>query len=277
MTTTRPDPHGAARAPAPVVTPEQRASWADNGFFRIPAFAPPETCAAMLERVTAIVRDPDLAAGLSVKILPESNKAGQPVAHPEDATSKVFKLHRDTVFAAFAHSAPVVDLVAELIAPDIDVFLSQFIFKTPGAWGQPWHQDSFYFPFDPARPVVGVWLAVTEATLRNGCLHVLPGSHAEPVHTHVPDRRPGANYGYFEIVDHDAAASEPVLMEPGDLLVFDSHLMHCSTDNESGGIRAAMVYHYAAAGTVDHTDDFFPSINDWVPARRDGLPTPSAA
>ena len=289
MTATHSDPHGAGAgaartttatttpAPAPLVTPEQRASWTDNGFFRIPAFAPPETCAAMLERVTAIVRDPDLAAGLSVKILPESNKAGQPVAHPEDATSKVFKLHRDTVFAAFAHSAPVVDLVAELIAPDIDVFLSQFIFKTPGAWGQPWHQDSFYFPFDPARPVVGVWLAVTEATLRNGCLHVLPGSHAEPVHTHVPDRRPGANYGYFEIVDHDAAASEPVLMEPGDLLVFDSHLMHRSTDNDSAGIRAAMVYHYAAAGTVDHTDDFFPSINDWVQARRHGLPTPSAA
>jgi phytanoyl-CoA hydroxylase len=231
----------------------------------------------MLERVTAIVRDPDLAAGLSVKILPESNKAGQPVAHPEDATSKVFKLHRDTFFAAFAHSAPVVDLVAELIAPDIDVFLSQFIFKTPGAWGQPWHQDSFYFPFDPARPVVGVWLAVTEATLRNGCLHVLPGSHAEPVHTHVPDRRPGANYGYFEIVDHDMAGAEPVLMDPGDLLVFDSHLMHCSTDNESDGIRAAMVFHYAAGGTIDHTEEYFPTINDWVPARRDGRPTVSSA
>jgi hypothetical protein len=32
-----------------------------------------------------------------------------------------------------------VDPVAALITPDIDVFLSQFIFKTPGAWGQPWH------------------------------------------------------------------------------------------------------------------------------------------
>ncbi len=57
-------------------------------------------------------------------------------------------------------------------------------------------------------------------------------------------------------------------MDPGDLLVFDSHLMHCSTDNESDGIRAAMVYHYAASGTVDHTDEYFPSVNDWVPARR---------
>jgi phytanoyl-CoA hydroxylase len=256
-----------------VLTPAQRASWEECGFFRIPAFAPPETGAAMLERVTRIVREPSVAEGVGVKVVPESNKAGQEVAQPEDGVSKVFRLHRDPVFAEFAHGAPVVETVSELIAPDIDVFLSQFIFKTAGAWGQPWHQDSFYFPFEPARPVVGVWLAVTEATLANGCLHVLPGSHTQPVHTHVPDRRPGANYGYFEIVDHDMAASEPVLMDPGDLLVFDSHLMHRSTDNESDGIRAAMVYHYAAAGTVDHTEEYFPGVNDWVPARRGGRPT----
>ena len=168
----------------------------------------------------------------------EANKAGMEVAHPEDGVSKIFRLHRDSVFAEFAHSAAVVDLVSPLIQLDIDVFLSQFIFKTAGAWGQPWHQDSLYFPFEPRRPVVGVWLAVTEATLQNGCLHVLPGSQTEPVHQHVPDRRPAANYGYFEIIDHDMSASEPVLMSPGDLLVFDSHLMHRSTDNESSGIRA---------------------------------------
>jgi len=30
------------------------------------------------------------------------------------------------------------------------------------------------------------------------------------------------------------------------------------------------VYHYAAAGTVDHTEEYFPTVNDWVPARRSG-------
>jgi ectoine hydroxylase-related dioxygenase (phytanoyl-CoA dioxygenase family) len=122
-----------------------------------------------------------------------------------------------------------------------------------------------------------VWLAVTEATLQNGCLHVLPGSQAQPVHQHVPDRRPGANYGYFEIVDHDMAASEPVLMAPGDLLVFDSHLMHRSTDNESTGIRAAMVYHYASAGTIDHSEEYWPSTYDWVPVRRSGHAVPPSS
>ena len=261
-----------------VLSEQQRTSWNERGFFRIDGFAPAEVCSAMLDRVVEIVRDPALAQEVDVKLLAESNKAGMAVAMPEDGMSKVFHLHRDPVFAEFAHSGGVVERVSELIAPDIDVFLSQFIFKTPGAWGQPWHQDSFYFPFEPARPVAGVWLAVTRATLQNGCLHVLPGSQTEPVHKHVPDRRPGANYGYFEIEDFDMSTSEPVLMSPGDLLVFDSHLMHCSTDNDSDGIRAAMVYHYAAAGTVDHSEEYFPSTNDWVPARRGGLPTaPHAA
>ena len=258
---------------APGLTDAQRASWDEHGFFRVDRFAPASLCEAMLERVTRIVREPELAEALGVKVMAETNKAGMAVANPEDGVSKIFRLHRDTVFAEFAHSTPVVDLVSPLIAPDVDVFLSQFIFKTAGAWGQPWHQDSLYFPFEPRRPVVGVWLAVTEATLQNGCLHVLPGSHTEPVHSHVPDRRPGANYGYFEIVDHDMSSSEPVLMSPGDLLVFDSHLMHRSTDNESSGIRAAMVYHYASAGTVDHSEEYWPSTNDWVPVRRGGRPT----
>jgi phytanoyl-CoA hydroxylase len=243
-------------------------SWSERGFFALREFASPQTCAAMLERVTNIVRHDALAQSVGARVVPENNKAGLTLAHPEDGVSKIFMLHRDDVFASFATSREVTDIVAGLIGPDIDVFLSQFIFKTPGAWGQPWHQDSFYYPFEPARPVVGVWLAVTRATLENGCLHVLPGSHAEAVHRHVPDRRPGANHGYFEIVDHDMSQAEPVLMDVGDLLVFDSHLMHCSTDNDSAGIRGAMVYHYAAAGTVDRTEEFFPTLNDWVPARR---------
>jgi phytanoyl-CoA hydroxylase len=125
--------------------------------------------------------------------------------------------------------------------------------------------------------VVGTttWLAVTEATLENGCLHVLPGSHAEAVHEHVPDRRPDANYGYVEIADRDTEAAVPVLMAPGDLLVFDSHLMHRSTDNLSTGIRAAMVFHFAPADTRDLTEETLgrPSpVNDWMPLLREGAP-----
>jgi ectoine hydroxylase-related dioxygenase (phytanoyl-CoA dioxygenase family) len=83
----------------------------------------------------------------------------------------------------------------------------------------------------------------------------------------------GANIGYVEIVDHDLAGAVPVLMDPGDLLVFDSHLMHCSTDNVSDGFRAAMVFHLAPAGTADRTEavqGYVSPVNDWVPTVRDG-------
>ena len=258
---------------AAVLDDVHRTAFARDGFFRLEGFAEPAVGEAMLADAVGLVRAADgqmLAEG--ALILPEANLADRAGA-PEELTSKVFRLHRRPAFAAFIRRPDVVEVLVDRLGPDVDCFLSQLIFKNPGAWGQPWHQDSYYFPFEPARPVIGLWLAITEATLVNGCLHVLPGSHAEPVHDHVPDRRPDANYGYVEIVDHDMADAVPVLMSPGDLLVFDSHLMHRSTDNESPGIRAAMVFHFAPGGTVDLTEQVKGSpspVNDWVPVVRDG-------
>jgi ectoine hydroxylase-related dioxygenase (phytanoyl-CoA dioxygenase family) len=149
-------------------------------------------------------------------------------------------------------------------------FLSQFIFKHPGALGQPWHQDAFYFPFDRG-PQVGAWIAVSPATRENGPLWVLPGSHREPVHAIEPDSREHANYAYVEITDHDMSDAIPVLMNAGDLLLFHSHLMHESTDNTSREMRAAMVYHFAAAGTLDESKanwGFVPPNIGWMPVRR---------
>jgi ectoine hydroxylase-related dioxygenase (phytanoyl-CoA dioxygenase family) len=101
---------------------------------------------------------------------------------------------------------------------------------------------------------------------------VLPGSQREPVHAVEPDKRPHAQYGYVEITDHDMRGEVPVLLQAGDLLVFHGHLMHKSTDNRSSGMRAAMVYHYGEAGTVDRTfENKGYTINDWLPVLRGGV------
>ena len=249
----------------------QLADWRRDGCVRLPGFAEASLLEAMLERVVALARAD--AAGRSIGdayVLPEAALA-RPEAAPEEQLSKLFRVHRDeSVFREFACDGRLLDIVAGLLGPELDCFLSQFIFKLPGALGQPWHQDAFYFPFDRG-PQVGVWLAVTEAREDNGPLWVLPGSHREPVHRVVPDRREHAPFGYFEIVDHDTSAALPVLMQAGDLLVFHSHLMHRSTDNGSQQMRAAMVYHYACAGTVDRSLDewgFTPPNVDWMLVRR---------
>ena len=242
------------------------AAWDRDGFFLVKEFSPPDVCDAMLRRAIDLAREADGrgVAGAAI-VHPERNLADSvgSEALAEERVSKVFKVHRDSVFHEFATQPDLVASVQHLLGTDIDCFLSQFIFKNPGAWGQPWHQDAFYFPFDRG-PQVGVWLAVTEATLANGCLHVVPGSHLEPVHEHLLDRRPNANQGYVEILDHDMSGEQPVTMAPGDLLIFHSHLMHRSKDNNSSAIRAAMVYHFGERGTVDLAEHPAP-INDWMP------------
>lgn len=250
-------------------------SYHAQGFSIVDGFAPTEVGHHMLDDVVGVVRGAD-ATGITpagMFIAPELQE-GMSGVQPEDTISKVFTLHDRPAFTPFLRDERIAGMLNDLIGPDVDCFLSQFIFKNPGAWGQPWHQDSYYFPFDPPRPIVGLWLAVTEATMENGCLHILPGSHAEPVRDHIPDRRPNANHGYVEIVDHDMSDRQAVMMQPGDLLVFDSHLMHCSTDNFSAGIRAAMVFHCCAAGTVDlgfeQFDGFKNPIHRFDPLLRDG-------
>ena len=242
------------------------AAWDRDGFFLVKEFSPPDVCDAMLRRAIDLAREADGrgVAGAAI-VHPERNLADSvgSEALAEERVSKVFKVHRDSVFHEFATQPDLVASVQHLLGTDIDCFLSQFIFKNPGAWGQPWHQDAFYFPFDRG-PQVGVWLAVTEATLANGCLHVVPGSHLEPVHEHLLDRRPNANQGYVEILDHDMSGARPVTMAPGDLLIFHSHLKHRSKDNNTSAIRAAMVYHFGERGTVDLAEHPAP-INDWMP------------
>jgi phytanoyl-CoA hydroxylase len=209
-------------------------------------------------------------------VTPEQNLAGIEMPAPEDASSKLFRIHHITPFRDFATRDDLVDLVAQLLHGDEIDFLSQFIFRSPGALGQPCHQDSYYFPFTPARPIVGAWFAVTQATVENGCLYVLPGSHREPVHEHVVDRRPEREPRLLrdrrlrpgECGRRRDGAGRPVAVRQP---------LHALLDRQpSRQRRAAIVYHYARAGTADHTIDrrgF--SINDWMPVRRQAGPRPT--
>ncbi|MGI9169280.1 MAG: phytanoyl-CoA dioxygenase family protein [Caulobacteraceae bacterium] len=256
----------------------RRSAWNDKGFFIVRGLvSPAEAKAVEAEVIDRIRAHPPgdhpgetlYAAGPNYAIFPE--KAPSPTAvNPEDSVAKVFNCHAEGRARRTAARADIVDKVAEILGPDLDCFQSQFIFKNPGVIGQPWHQDSYYFRFD-TQPQVGVWVALSLATLENGCLWVLSGSHKGPIREHEPDRRPAANRAYMEITSQDDAAREPALMAPGDVLFFHSYLMHMSTDNVANERRAAMVYHYARAGTRAETPEVAETlrhVNRWIPVRR---------
>ena len=272
-------PPPAVRVPADL-TDEQARQWVDDGYVVVPGLVSPEVAdeinARAVERVRAIRRD-GVQFGSSAMhegqlLIGEENFSDRtPPAQPEDHASKLYNLHRHDVFHAVALDAEINRYVGAVLGPDVDCFNSQYIFKNPGAWGQPWHQDSLYFTFD-RHPQVGMWLATSEATIDNGCLWVVPGSHTEPLHVHVPDRRPEANLGYLEVVDADFAGAIPVLMAPGDVLFFHSFLLHKSDDNRAGSRRTALVYHYGEPGTARIVEDGESRTIDWMPTRRAGGP-----
>tara|TARA_B100001559_G_C16474692_1_gene610754 strand:+ start:899 stop:1783 length:885 start_codon:yes stop_codon:yes gene_type:complete len=257
------------------MTIDQKNSWNEFGYILIPNFVDEKFCDEMNKEVINIIKS----------IIPEESAfshayAGdghiairemKPTEDPksiEDEISKLFRIHSRGIFNEFINNEVLCNILEDILGPNVDCFLSQFIFKNPGAWGQPWHQDSSYFPFD-REPQVGAWLATSEATLENGCLVILPGSHKEHLHEHLPDDRKGSNYGYTEIKDHDFSQETPMTLNTGDLLLFHSFLMHKSYDNNSQARRTAMVYHFAETGT-----DFGPvdsPTNEWISVRGKGL------
>ena len=254
----------------------QKQSWNEKGFILIPNFFPEDKCIEINQTVIDIVRS---MVGNSEEfnhayidqghIGIREMKPSHKIENIEDEMSKVFRLHQTGIFNEFIKRDDLLNIVEDILGENIDCFLSQFIFKNPGAWGQPWHQDSSYFPFDRAPQVVA-WLATSAATKENGCLVILPGSHKEVIHEHLPDDRPGSNYGYTEIKDHDFKKGMPLFLNTGDLLLFHSFLMHKSYDNKSNNRSTAMVYHFAETGT-DFGELDSPT-NEWISVRGKGLP-----
>lgn len=253
----------------------QRQDWRSKGFFLLNGFVEPAGADELLRAAEAMADRLDAGVTIGDAYTVRESALAAPGKPLSAQLSKIFRVHRsEPVFRRFILQPAVLDPIRDLLGDDFDCFLSQFIFKLPGALGQPWHQDAYYFPHE-GPSAVGLWIAVTEANPTNGPLWVLPGSHTEPVHRARRDTREHALAGYVEIVDQDFAEAVPVLMQVGDALIFHSHLMHKSTDNVSKGRRAAMVYHFADAATIDRTEERFgrPAPNvDWMPVMRAGRP-----
>lgn len=113
---------------------------------------------------------------------------------------------------------------------------------------KPWHQDAAYFRIADPALVVGIWIALDPATLENGCMEVLCGSHLDgPVaHFHENDLNlcrilPDMHSGHVRI---------PIEMAPGDALIFHSLLQHYTAPNRSPHSRRAIQFHYAQSGAV---------------------------
>jgi phytanoyl-CoA hydroxylase len=127
---------------------------------------------------------------------------------------------------------------------------SMLFLKPPGLPGQAWHQDERFIPTRD-RSLVGAWIALDEATIENGCLWVLPGSHRSGIlHQHRPHGNPDEYDPTDESFGFDDSAAIPVEVNTGDVVFFNGYLLHKSTKNRSTGTRRALVNHYMSAASL---------------------------
>jgi phytanoyl-CoA hydroxylase len=231
---------------------------ATDGYFRVNGFLSGVECQRVLDAVEQLLRSGHQPARFE-KNLPTS-------LPPELRVSKLYRFHRQEPFFSFCTSQRLLAYLQPMFSGTISVFLSQAVWKVPGALGQPWHQDSSIFPFEPARPVVAAWIALTEANEETSCLRVVPGSHLTPIAEHGRDRKSPTEGRYVAMVDQNTDGYVSLEMAPGDMVLFDSHLVHSSSDNAGSTSRVALCFHYAAADTVDHTSERLGSspYNDWM-------------
>lgn len=115
---------------------------------------------------------------------------------------------------------------------------------------QAWHQDEYYIPTRD-RSLTASWIAIDDATIENGCLWVIPGSHKTGIiYPNRPHNNPqfdaaGESYDFEPFKEEDAV---PVQLKSGSAVFFNGYLLHRSLPNNSkNSFRRALANHYMSA------------------------------
>ena len=161
----------------------------------------------------------------------------------------------DPVFDRFCRQPALHALVQGLGLAQPQLWQSMLIFKQPGIGGEvKWHQDASFFDTTPSS-VTGLWFALEDATLDNGCLWVQPGGHRGPLRERFV--RQGDRVQMERLSDQpwpDASSAQALPVAAGSLVCLHGLLPHWSAANRSAASRMAFSLHVTdgCAHYADH-------------------------
>lgn len=149
----------------------------------------------------------------------------------------------DERLKAMAYHPKLIALMTRMIDAEPALFQDMALLKPPKIGREkPWHQDHAYFDVPLNTPIVGVWIALDEATTENGCMVIYPNSHKEGPVIHFQRRD-------WQICDTFGRQQQvlAVPLKPGGALFFKSLIQHGTPANNSEKRRRAVQFHYAPA------------------------------
>lgn len=162
------------------------------------------------------------------------------------------------VYAGVMREAATVDMVADLIGPNLRFHHGKVNSKLPGTATQvKFHQD---FPFQPMSndDIITCLLFLDDVTLENGPLEVVPGSHRGPLYSHWHGGRfTGAVAD--EVTAAVAQKAIPCTGKAGSVCLMHSSLLHGSAPNLSDGPRTLYITTYYAEDAVELSPNALPS------------------
>lgn len=172
--------------------------------------------------------------------------------HPEFRNYCPSLLEHDLAFLNYARIPAILDMVEQLIGPDIALWNSSF-FAKPALDGfeTPWHQDGEYWPLRPLATCTA-WLAVDASTPENGCLRVIKGSHkARRLRRHHTNPSPDLTLQQeIDAEEFDEANAVDLVLRSGQISLHDVYLTHGSAANKSPDARRGMTLRYMPTTTV---------------------------
>jgi phytanoyl-CoA hydroxylase len=182
-----------------------------------------------------------------------------PVAEGEtdaDVLKKYVAIHFphkiSPVIHSFLSEQKVVEILKQVVSPNVKCMQSMLFVKGPGKAGQAWHQDEFYIPTRD-KSLIGVWIAIDDASIENGCLWIIPGTH-KPGYIMPRVNNNSNEYADVDTIDVSGYPKEniiPVEVKSGSVVFFNGYTLHSSLRNKTTtNFRTALVNHYMSAESM---------------------------
>ena len=144
--------------------------------------------------------------------------------------------------------ARLLDVVEELIGPDILIYNATYIIKEPNTRSHvSWHQDLTYWGLD-SDDQVSVWLALSDASESSGCMRMIPGSHQLGQQHHILGEQDENNvlFQSQRVADIDESKAVSAELKPGQASFHHGWLLHASSPNVGADRRIGLNIQYIA-------------------------------